>query len=260
MTGFSDVDVTDDTAVRSGTLAAWTSAWLADAGAVSADEVIRSVTAGDAPHRVRGLFGSDAEQPLSAAVIDWRRRGQPVVLVLPVSGDLRGLPPEADFRTAAFEAGAAVLGGGLGLVPERVEYHPSSAPPSITWHAFDVGSATAEYVGVAEAQYELAEAIRTSAAALSRAGVTDWQSDGGERAARVRMSGDLLDLPPGYPGRAVSLISQAMRMRALLALAVDSPGGAVDLASTSLRATELRSLATATRRALLAGYNALATR
>ena len=198
----------------------------------SADEIIRAVTADDAPHRVSGLFDSDADQPLSAAVIDWRRRGQPVTLLLPVPGDLRGLPPEPDFRAAAVEAGSAVIGGGLALVPERIEYHPSSAPPTITWQAFEVSAPTLDYVAPAEAAYDLAEAIRASAAVLTRAGVGDWHGDGGERAARVRTSGDLLDLPPGYPGRAVSLIAQALRMRMLLRLAEDPAGGAVDLAGT----------------------------
>lgn len=251
-------DITDDVAVRGGTLAAWTSAWRADAGAVSADEIIRAVTSDDAPHRVTGLFGSESDQPLSAAVIDWRRRDRPVTLLLPVPGDLRGLPPEPDFRAAAVEAGAAVVGGGLALVPERIEYYPSSAPPTITWQAFEVGEAPADHVAPAEAAYELAEAIRASAAVLARAGVGSWTGDGGERAARVRTSGDLLDLPPGYPGRAVSLISQALRMRMLVQLAEDPGTGAVDLAGQSLRAVELRALGAATRQALLAGYNALA--
>ncbi|MCU1657322.1 MAG: hypothetical protein JWO57_1978, partial [Pseudonocardiales bacterium] len=96
--------------LRSGPLAAWASAWLA--GLVASDDVLRAVTAGDAPHQVGGLGTFDAELvPLSEVLIAWRRGGEPVRVVLPVAGDVRGVPGPAEFRSAALEAGEAVHGG-----------------------------------------------------------------------------------------------------------------------------------------------------
>ncbi|HZY77458.1 MAG TPA: hypothetical protein VFE40_14160, partial [Jatrophihabitantaceae bacterium] len=84
--------------LRSGPLAAWTSAWLA--GTTSIDQVIDAASGDDAPHQVGGLAEFDAELvPLRDALVAWRRSGQPVRLVLPVAGDVRGLPGPADFRS-----------------------------------------------------------------------------------------------------------------------------------------------------------------
>ena len=52
--------------VRSGVLAAWTSAWLA--GEAAYDDVVARVTGDDEPHRVTGLPGVDGETPLGWAL------------------------------------------------------------------------------------------------------------------------------------------------------------------------------------------------
>jgi hypothetical protein len=59
------------TRLRSGTLAAWTSEWLA--GRAASDEVIRATVGLDAPHQVAGLH--EDLVPLSEALISWRRGG-----------------------------------------------------------------------------------------------------------------------------------------------------------------------------------------
>jgi hypothetical protein len=74
-----------------------------------------------------------------------------------------------------------------------------------------------------------------------------------------RRAGEQLNLPPGFPARAVALIAQAERLQAVLDLAARDPtGGAIDRTGISARLGALRPLATAVRRARLAGYNALA--
>jgi len=241
-----------DTRLRSGALVAWTSAWLA--GDAASDDVLRATVGGDAPHHVAGL--SDELAPLSEALIAWRRRGGPVRLVLPVAGDVRGLPGPAQFRSCALDAGEAVFGGGLGLVPDVVERHPSSAPPTVTWQAYTIDEPPPDPLSVAEAQHELTDAVRDAASALAAADVASWMDDVGEALADARRAGERLNLPPGFPAPAVRLVAQAERLQAVLDIAaLDPTGGAIDRTSIAARADALRSLATAVRRARMAGYN-----
>lgn len=248
--------------LRSATLAAWTSAWLA--GHASSDDVLHATAANDAPHTVSNLVGNigdfDAEpQPLSEVLIRWRRAGGPVLLSLPVAGDVRGVPGPADFRSAALEAGEAVHGGGLGLVPQVIDLAPSSAPTTVIWEAFVISPVPEDYLSVADAQHDLTTAIREAASALSAADVAGWIDDIADDLHDARRAGEHLNLPPGFPPRAVALLAQAERLQAVLDLAFADPtGGAVDRLGIAARADALRPLATAVRRARLAGYNAAA--
>lgn len=240
------------TRLRSGPLAAWANAWLA--GQVASDDVLRAVTGGDAPHRVVGPEGA---APLSAALIRWRQLGGPVRLVLPVAGDLRGVPGPAAFRAEAVAAGEGVLGGGIGLVPEVIDHSPSSAPPDVTWRATRTDPPPDDVESVADAQYQLASVLRESTAALADADVAGSPAELGPRLNEARRAGEHLNLPPGFAPRAVALLAQAERLHAMLVLALGDPvGGAVDRMGAAAREAALRPLATAVRRARLAGYNA----
>jgi hypothetical protein len=243
--------------LRSGALAAWTSAWLA--GTTSIDEVVAAVTGDDAPHQVGGLAEFDAELvPLRDALVAWRHSGQPVRLVLPVAGDVRGLPGPVDFRSTALEAGEAVCGGTLGLVPHAIDYAPSSAPSTVLWQAFTTESPPEDYQSLNDVQYELTHVIRDSACVLSAADVAGWIDDIADDLHDARRAGEHLNLPPRFPSRAVALVAQAERLQAVLDLAFRDPtGGAIDRTGIAARADGLRPLAAAVRRARLAGYNAL---
>lgn len=238
--------------LRSGALVAWTSAWLA--GNAASDDVLRATVGDDAPHHVTGL--DEGPVPLSETLIAWRRRGGPVRLVLPVAGDVRGLPGPAQFRSCALDAGEAVIGGGLGLVPDIVERHPSSAPPTVTWHAYTVDESPPDPLSVPDAQRELTEAVREAASALAAADVASWFDDVSDALADARRAGERLNLPPRFPGPAVRLVAQAERLQAVLDIAaLDPTGGAVDRTGIAARTDALRPLATAVRRARMAGYN-----
>lgn len=216
------------------------------------------MTQDDGPHRVVGLAGVQSE-PLSEALIAWRRGGGPVRLVLPVPGDVRGVSGPVAFRTAALAAGEAVVGGGVGLVPQVSDHSPSSAPPSVLWTAYALEPGPADAIDIREAQYELATAIRHTATALSAAGAVHWMDDVTAEIGAARRAGERLNLPPGYPSPAVGVLAQAERMQAILDLAARDPlVGALDLAAVTVRAAALRPLAAGVRRARLAGYNALA--
>jgi hypothetical protein len=240
--------------LRSGVLAAWSAAFFA--GRVSLDQVVDAVTGGDAPHAVSGIPVTDAV-PLRDVLVAWRRAGGSVRLVLPVAGDVRGLPGPAEFRTAALEQGEGVVGPGLGVVPDVIDYYPSSAPASVTWQAFATEPAPADYVSVPDAQYELTTAIRECASALAAADVAGGADDLADPLHAARRAGERLNLPPGFPSRAIAVLAQAERMAAVLELAFADPiGGAVDRAGMAARTAALRPLAVAVRRARIAGYNA----
>lgn len=252
--------------LRGGPLAAWASSWLA--GHAAADEVLRAVVAGDGPHRVAGLpgdggtaAGSAAQQaPLSELLIAWRRLADRARLVLPVPGDVRGLPNHAELRAAALDAGEAVVGGTLAVVPEVFDPAPSSAPVSVTWRAFEVAPGPADDIELAEAQYDLAAAIRDTAGALTDAGVSGTNADIAESLSRARRRAEHVNLPPDHPPRAVALVAQAERLRAVLDLALADPvGTAVTAHAVAARDAALRPLTVAVRRALLAAYNARPT-
>lgn len=244
------------TRVRSGPLAAWTAAWIA--GRVSLDQAVDAVTGQDAVHQVVGL-GADV-LPLHEVLVVWRRSGSAgasVRAVLPVAGDVRGLPGPAAFRTAALDVGEAVHAPGLGIVPRVTEYSPSSNPTTVVWHAYSTEQAPPDPSSVADAQYELSAAIRECASALIAADVAGAMDGITEPLRDARRAGDYVNLPPGFPPRAVALLSQADRLQAVLDLALADPrGGAVDRAGMAARAAALRPLATAVRRARMAAYNA----
>jgi hypothetical protein len=241
------------TSLRSGVLTAWVAAWFR--GDIGPDDVVDAVTGTDAPHLVSGL-GLDLV-PLRDVLGLWRRENASVRLVLPAPGDVRGVPGPAEFRAAALEAGEAVVGASLGLVPEVTEYWPSSAPPTVVWHAHVTEPAPVDHLQLGEVGFELATAIRETASSLTVADVAGGADDIGAALHDARRAGEQLNLPPGFPPRAVALLAQAERLHAVLSLAAEDPvGGAVDRFGMSARANALRPLEHAVRRARLAGYNA----
>jgi hypothetical protein len=246
--------------VRSGVLAAWTSAWLA--GEAAYDDVVARVTGDDEPHRVCGLPGVAGETPLGWALPVLRERSpEGVRAVLPVAGDPRGLPGPGPFTTAALEAGEAVVGRGLGLVP-RVTEHGSVADRtcSVLWTAYELVEPAPDPLTVPEAEHDLTAATRDAASALAALDVASWRPEVADGLARVRR-GVTPELPPGHDGRAVRLLASADRLAAVLDLArADAPGGAVTGAEARARDDAIHPLATAIRRARQAAYNAVPSR
>lgn len=201
-------------------LAAWANAWLR--GLVGTSEVTDAV-------------GGTGVQD---ALLAWRKSGEPVRLVLPVPGDVRGLPGPSGFRDAALAAGEAVVGGGpsgAGLVPIHADH----------WRSYEIDEAPGDYVQLSDAQYDLTTAIRETASVIARLGLVESRDVGAQLSA-ARRAGERLELPRGFPAPAIALVAQAERMQAVL-----------DLAPPDLPA--LRDLAVAVRRGRLAGYNATAT-
>lgn len=243
----------------SATLTVWAAAWLH--GAAAPDDVI------DALHTWAGLHEVVAADDEAAVVLDLptaggaagsvvgllgaaRRVGaQSGRLLLPVPGDVRGLPSDGGLTTAALTAGeVTALGGGgvdLAAVPEAV------ADGVLRWTVFTpAATPSAEEPLLAEAEHGLRGAVRQAASALvdldvarHRPGVRAEIAEAMERRVRPPW-------PEATPGRTLRVLEQADEVEAILRAAErDAPGGALSAAAAAARSSVLRPLFTAVREA-----------
>lgn len=239
---------------RCARLAAWGSAWLA--GSASFDQVLDAIAGRG---RVVGGTGFDSAgvHPVGVALADWKRVGTPALrLALPVPGDVRGLAGPPEFRAAAMQAGQAVYGNDFGVTVLIGPETPSSAGPEVVWRRAPATDPQPDPLSVADAEHELAEAIRQTASDFARRGVTSWLSDIAPALSDARRAGERLHLPASHPPRAVRLVAQAERLTAVLAVVDADDTGPLTAAEVSERTAALAPLRLAVRRALLAGYNA----
>jgi hypothetical protein len=239
---------------RCARLAAWGSAWLA--GTVRFDQVLDAV-AGSGRQVGGPGFDRAGVHPVGAALTDWKRAGTAALrLALPVPGDVRGLAGPAELRTAALQAGQAVYGNEFGITVLAGPSTPSSAGPELVWHRAPVADQPADPVSIAEAEHQLAEAIRDTASDFARRGATSWLSDIAPELSDARRAGERLHLPASHPPRAVRLIAQAERLTAVFAVVDRDDTGPLTATEVGERSQALAPLRLAVRRALLAGYNA----
>jgi hypothetical protein len=256
---------TPDSPARSALLAAWTTAWLA--GRTGLDDVVAAVTGGE-EHAVRT---GDADGPAPLAWTLGRLRGAgawAVRAVLPVPGDVVGLPGPGAFSRAALTSGegAVVLGAASGFVP-HAQVHASPFDGEVTTVRWDVhevpetlGPALGGLPQVAEAEAALADAVRETTTALLALDVARWRPEVAGALRSLREGGGPQAgagaLPPGHPARAVRLYASAERMRTVLELAAADEGGAVVAAEARERSGALSGLGRAVHRARLAAVNA----
>ncbi|MFJ7214130.1 hypothetical protein [Amycolatopsis sp. NPDC098790] len=246
----------------SATFAVWSSAWLN--GAAASDDVLDALLAWGEAHDVVAADAAAAEA--FALPLAFNRAATPVQLlmalrsqgaksmqlVLPVPGDVRGLGGGGPFTEAALRAGDAVVLPelGSGLVPEPI------AEGLVRWTVFSLSPTPLEYVGLAEAEHGLTDAIRNSAGALQALDVaSDRPGVRAELSAHLRSRPDV-DWPAGTPGRALRVLQRAEEIAAILAIASsDDPGGAISASASTLRAQALRPLSEAVRTARCAAVN-----
>ncbi|WP_290058926.1 hypothetical protein, partial [Amycolatopsis solani] len=194
----------------SATFAVWSSAWLN--GAAASDDVLDALLAWGEAHDVVAADAAAAEA--FALPLAFNRAATPVQLlmalrsqgaksfqlVLPVPGDVRGLGGGGPFTDAALRAGDAVVLAdlGFGLVPEPI------AEGLVRWTVYSLSSpARPEYVGLAEAEHGLTDAIRASAGALQALDVaSDRPGVRAELSAHLRSRPDV-DWPAGTPRRGI---------------------------------------------------------
>jgi hypothetical protein len=251
-----------------GRLVAWASAWLA--GGVSYDDAVEQVTR-ERVHQVSGLAGHPDPVPLGWALTEIRATGATAVrLVLPVPGDLTGLPGPDGLRRAALASGAAAVAsaapeaGGLGLVPRREEHgNPAEGQTvTISWTAIGSDPLPIEgYLPLSEADQDLTAALRESTESLLSLDIARWRPELAEALTDLRRTArsgkdEGSWLPPGYPARARLLLSRAAQLGRVVELATaDDPGGSITTVEVNGRRAALSTLERAVRRARLAAYN-----
>ncbi|HET9654381.1 MAG TPA: hypothetical protein VFP72_03440 [Kineosporiaceae bacterium] len=254
---------------RSARLAAWGTAALR--GTLTVRDAVRAVTGDDEPHTVESGAGApDALPPgagldtLLTLLAGLGVRGLRVVL--PVPGDLLGLPGPGPFNAAALESGECVLteplrdGTGWGLVPQVTGFGSQWEPGVlVSWRVSAVPARRVTDVGsLAEAERELREAMRTATEALAGLEVGRWREDAAGRIAALRSGGlPAGALPPSTPARSAGVLATALRVAAIVDLAGEDDGGAVTAHEAGARRQALRGLDAVTRRALTAAVNAL---
>lgn len=203
-------------ALRSATtLALWSAAV---AGGESADAAIDAFASTGLPHGARSAAPPEAlrgvlpgpGEPHSglADLVSLVRRGGPAQLVLPMPGDLRGLPPRGEITLPALDAGAVVVlpDHGIGLVPG--DGH---------WRAYPCGPAH-PVLAERDARMLVDGALREATSLLASA---DIARSGGDPRRRLKqlILAEEVELPGGMPSAASDLLAQSITLHAVLTVA-----------------------------------------
>ncbi len=269
-------------------LSVWANAWLA--GAAAPDDVLdalslwaptHSVTAYDSVAATRtGLPWPDLNDTGAVSLLQTLRtaadpaaNGPPIGVVLPVPGDVRGLPAGTQFQRDALTAGEAMIVAGdpsaaIGLVPEfeydevddASELEPD--PCALSWTVYSVpGAAPAEVLDLGEAEYALRSAVRSAADALGalRAGAADADiEDPRGLVEQVLESGRQHRVPDHAPTRALRVLENAAHVDAIITVSSGLiPIGMHSSAEVQIASDALRPLTAVVRSARMAAVGAI---
>src|SRR5690606_14005939 len=235
----------------SATLTVWAGSWLA--GNSAPDDVLGALHAWAPRHTIA------AGDPLTGGRSDlpWSYRGEPtgsavmpllkvireamagesaqVRLVLPVPGDVRGLPVGTVFAADALEAGEGILAGtpgsdGTGLIPLWVD------DDTLQWTVYTVPlpAAPGTDLSLGEAEYTMREAVRDAADALMKLHTTG--AGGSDADPRQLIEAQLADYsrhdyPDSIPLRARRILDTADHVAAILTVAQREPAASPTSAS-----------------------------
>jgi hypothetical protein len=244
---------------RSSRFVAWVRAWRA--GLVPYDEIAAEI-AEDEEHLVADAPGHWTDVPLGEAIAALSKlHPDEVRLVMPASGDPRGLTGPGPFTGAAILAGEGVLASRLGLVPE-VRTHTSGSGvtfETVLWRCYPRAEAVRPFSepSAAEADEELSRVLAEATRVLTKLDLAQWRPELAGALAALRKPDNGTELPPGYDARARRLFARASILDRVLALADHAaPGGAVTAYEARQRDEALRPLMAACRWALVAACNA----
>ena len=274
----------------SATLSVWANAWLA--GQAAPDDVLdalsswaptQSVTAYDAVAAGHtGLPWPDIHDAGVVSLLQTLRKaagrpstGRPsIAVVLPIPGDVRGLPPGTQFGRDAIAAGEAVIvthpedaGQAVGLVPE-FEYDESddelvvAEPAALSWTVYSLASAPAiDHIELGDAEYDLRLAVRSAADTLTTIGLGSTGVDVEDPRGMVEQ---LLEstrhhqVPEPAPSRALRVLENAAHVDAIIAVSAGlSRIGTHSLSEAQIATDALRPLAAVVRSARVAALTAI---
>lgn len=258
---------------RSALLAAWAGAVAA--GRARTTDALQAVAGDDEPHQVEPAPGFSA--PPSLPVPDpgylsdllvllaaaGERAPVSVRCVLPVPGDVRGVPGPPALLAAAVAAGECVVLDGLpggtsvALVPEVEEFGPEDdVGVQVRWqaHAAEPVLGTPLATSVAEADMAFRLALAEATADLERLELSSWRADA-TAGLRGRGEDDGQPLPPTLGARSLRLLTRAERVLAILEVAEGDHGGVVTGWEAGRRSASLNELSRATRAAVVAAVS-----
>ncbi|MBF6192661.1 hypothetical protein [Nocardia implantans] len=263
----------------SATLTVWASSWLA--GCSAPDDVLAALHAWAPKHTIAAgdpITGGRTDLPWSAhgyqpgsgvmALLKVIREtmaqpGAQLRLVLPVPGDVRGIPAGTAFAADAIEAGEGMLIGvpgaeGTGLIPHWAE------DDTLQWTVYSapVPAAPGSDMSLGEAEYAMREAVRDAADALMKLHTTALgaaDSDPRELIEAELADYSRHDYPESIPLRARRILDTADHVAAILTVAQREPASAPTSASAiGAQESLLRPLWDAIRAARLVAVHASA--
>jgi hypothetical protein len=235
-----------------GRFAAWATAWLT--GRCSFDEALDALT-GDTAHSVSGLPGVEGAVPLGTALAALRGRGERrFSLVLPVPGDVRGLPRAPEVTAPALAAGQVAVGDTLALVPQPL------GSEMVSWTAYPLSVPAPPPVEgtLRRASGELDLAVGDAARTLAGLDLARWHPEVPALLAGLARPASAPGMPADVDPLALSVLARAQRLARVLELAMtDAPGAAVTTSQAAARDEALRPLSDAVRAARVAAYNSI---
>ena len=271
-------------------LSVWANAWLA--GAAAPDDVLDALSQWAPRHSVTaydsvaagstGLPWPDMNHSGTMSLLQTLRTaagaptGAPAIsVVLPVPGDVRGLPAGTQFqRDAVTAAEAIVINGGpssqaVGLVPD-FEYNDSEIYDNsdeaelsgLSWTVYSLPAPpVSEHIDLGEAEFALRSAVRSAADALgairAEAGGMDV-ADPRKLVEQVMESSGQHRAPDHAPSRALRVLENAAHIDAIVTVSSGlMPIGLQSSSEAQIANEALRPLAAVVRSARLAAVTAI---
>ncbi|MGW0158698.1 hypothetical protein ACWDUN_05180 [Mycobacterium sp. NPDC003323] len=271
----------------SASLTVWVNAWLA--GVAAPDDVLDALSQWAPKHSVTaydsvaagstGLPWPDLNHSGTMSLLQTMRTaagpatGAPALtLVMPVPGDVRGLPPDTQFQRDAITMGEAIIVGtdpsrSVGMVPEYIyqdiddpDYEPD--PVSLAWTVYSVpGPGFVDHTDLGEAEYTLRSAVRAAADALGAlsAGIGAADIDDPRGMVEQLLEATRLHrLPDHAPERAARVLENAAHVDAIITASSGlMPIGLQSSSEVRIASDTLRPLASVVRTARLAAISAI---
>lgn len=265
----------------SATLSVWANAWLA--GAAAPDDVLdalslwavrQSVAAYDAVAAGNtGLPWPEVYHAGSMSLLQTVRtaagaaQAANIGMIVPVPGDVRGLPAGTQFEHDALGAGEAVIvtsaddpRAAVGLLPE-----PDDDPDGdqgLSWTVYALpGAPVADHPDLPEAEFTLRSAVRSAADVLTTLGLETPSSAVDDPRDLVEQLVDTSQqhrVPDHAPSRALRVLESAALVDAIITVGSElMPIGTQSSSAVRLAGDALRPLAPVVRAARMAAVTAI---
>ena len=269
-------------------LSVWSNAWLAGRAApddvldaLSAWAPLHSVTAYDAVAAGRtGLPWPDVDNAGAMSLLQTVRTAagprmetswstRPAIdLVLPVPGDVRGLPAGTQFQRDSLDVGEAIVvraseGEAIGLVPafECTDEDETDFPEItvLSWSVYSLpGGPAPDHLDLGDAEYALRSAVRSAAEALGSLQPIPGCEDPRTLVEELLQAGSLHRIPDHDPDRALRVLATAAHVDAIIAVSAGpTPIVTQSAAEEQIADAAMRPLAAVVRAARTAAVSAI---